>query len=286
MKKILNITFLFLLMISFKNVSALEDDAIIINNNNIEITEERFFELMDAGYTMEQIYNMDLDTDTNNEDIAVSTKYLKTVTTTRYGNTTSETVEVTEEEYLNNDGGNISFYASGTSETTYKRLTATITTSESNSNRKFYRAYMYWKTMPATRSNDIIGLGFDSTVVELNLSPNFYQLYTYGGYTYTSQSAYVTEFPNGAGAVFQLPTNSSLKTLCQEINFDVIKKNSSNTITRLETAGDYAHAIEEVNGSTANNNYNANTAGLSLYSAINSKYDSMSSATVLWTGTW
>ena len=288
MKKILTFTFLLLLTISFKNVSALEEDIIIVNNNNVSITEERFLELMDAGYTINDIYNMDLETynnaNTNNEDIAVSTKYLKTTTTTRYGNTTSETTEVTEEEFNNSDSGNISIYASGTVETTYKKLTATITQSTTNSNRMKYRAYMYWKTLPSVRSNDIISMGFDSTLVSIGTGPDFYQLYTRNGYTYTDYEAYVKTFSNGVGAVFQLPSN--ITTLCQDISFEVVKANANSTIASQAGSGDYAHAIETVSGSTANNNYMANYSGLTLYSAINSKYDAMSSAQAIYNAAW
>ena len=288
MKKILTFAFLVLLAINSKNVSALEDNIIIVNSNNVSITEERYLELMDAGYTINDIYNMDLETynnaDTNNENITSETKYYKTITTTRYGSSSSETIEVTEEEFNEGDTGNISIYASGTVETSYKKLVASVAPSTTNSNRMKYRVYMYWKTLPSVRSNDIIGMGFDSTVVERATSPSFYQLYTRNGYTYTDYEAYLKNFTNGAGAVFQLPTN--VTTISQDFYFEVLKRNSNETVTRQQTAGDYAHAIETVSGSTANNNYVANTIGLSLYSAINSKYDAMSSAQVIWTGSW
>ena len=288
MKKILTFTFLFLLTISFKNVSALEDDIIIVNNNNVSITEEKYLELMDAGYTIDDIYNMDLETynnaNTNNDTITSETKYLKTITTTRYGSTSSETVEVTEEEFNNGDSGNISICASGTVQTTYKKLTASITPSTINSNRMRYRVYMYWKTLPSVRSYDIIGMGFNSTIVRLATGPDFYQLYTRDGITYTSYQAYLKTFSNGAGAVFQLPSN--VTTISQDFYFEVLKQDSNATLTHQESAGDYAHAIETVVGSTVNNNYVAGPLGLSLYSAINSKYDAMSSATVIWDGSW
>jgi len=288
MKKILTISFLLLLTISFKNVSALEDDIIIVNKNNVSITEERYLELMDAGYTIDDIYNMDLETynnaNTNNENIASETKYFKTITTTRYGNTNTETIEVTEEEFNEGDNGNISIYASGTVETSYKKLVASITPSTTHPNRMKYRVYMYWKTLPSVRSYDIIGMGFDSMVVERATSPEFYQLYTRDGYTYTSYQAYLKDFTNGSGAVFQLPTN--VTTISQDFTFEVLKRNPNETVTRQTSAGDYAHAIETVNGSTANNNYYAGLSGLSLYSAISSKYDGMSAAQVIWDGSW
>lgn len=286
MKKILTFIFLLLLTVSFKNVSALEEKTIFVNNHGVNVTEDRFLELMDAGYTINDIHNMDLETYTNastdNEDIAIATKYYKTTTTTRYGNTTTETEEVTEQEFNDNQGGTINMRASGTVETTYKKLMSSITSNTEYSYRMNYRTYMYWKTLPSVRSYDIIGMGFDSTVVNMATYPDFYQLYTQGGSTYTSTQAYVDTFNNGVGAVFELPTN--VRTLCQDISFEVSRANG--TVTRQETSGDYAHAIQTVNGPTVRSNYSSTTLGLSLYSAINSKYDAMSEATVIWEGTW
>lgn len=286
MKKILTFTFLLLIMISSKNVSALEEKTIFVNSNGVNVTEERFLELMDAGYTIKDIHNMDLETynnaNTNNEDIAVGIKYYKTTTTTRYGSTSVENEEISEEEFNNNNGGTINMRASGTVETSYKKLMSSIVIDPSDSNYMDYRTYMYWKTLPSVRSNDIIGMGFDSRVVSRATSPDFYQLYTIGGSTYTSHVSYIRTFANGVGAVFQLPTN--IRTLCQDISFKVSRRNG--TVTHQEANGDYAHATETVNGETANNNYTTYLSGLSLGGAINSKYDAMSSATVIWTGTW
>ncbi len=290
MKKIFNIAFLILLLIGFKNVSALENDIIIVNSNNVNITEERFLELMDAGYTINDIYNMTLEeynnANTNNPDIVSTTKYLKTISTTRYGITNSETYEITQEEYEMGENENISFFASGTSETTYKRLTASINSSSNGNNYKTYRAYLYWKTMPATRSHDIMSMGFDSTIVDPTAPQDFSQLYTINGITYVSDDAYIKEFNNGLGTVFQLPTSKSVITLCQDMTFEVTKLNQSTTITSQYGAGDYAHATETVSATSANNNYMAGSGGLTLYSAITNKYDSMQSADVYWTGTW
>ena len=288
MRKILIVTFSLLILIGFKNVSALEEDIYITNSKGVGITEERFLELMDAGYTLNDIYNMNKEeidnANTDNPDIAVAVKYYKTTTTTKYGSTTHETTEVTEEEYNNSENYNNMIRASGEVNTSYKKLYASVTPSTNYAGKMTYRVYMHWKTMPKVRSNDIIGMGFDSTVVSMAYTPNFKQLYTVNGYTYTSQSAYVKTFSNGAGAVFDL--HDTATTLNQELTFEVNKRNANSTVTEQETAGDYAHAVETVSGSTANNNYVASPLGLSLYNAINSKYDDMSAANVIWTGSW
>ena len=290
MKKIFNIAFLILLIISFKNVSALESGKYIKNANNIIISEERYLELMDAGYTIDQIYNMtqnELDNaNTDNDNIAISTKYLKTVTTTRYGTTTSETTEVTEQEYLNESGGQISLYASGSVETTYKKLTAQIVPSENGGGLMRYKAYLNWKNMPSNRSYDIIGMGFESGVVEIVYAVSFRNMYTYDGTTYVNGTHSQKISSNGVGAVFAQPENT-ISTLTHELTFEVRKVNSNSTVTSLHSAGDFAHAIDDVVLSTVNANYyTTNSSGLVLYSAIYNKYDTMSEADVYWTGTW
>lgn len=289
MKRIFKFSFLLLILFSFKNVFALEDDIYITNNNGVGITEERFLELMDAGYTIDDIYNMTQteydNANTDNPDIAINTKYYKTTTMTRYGTTSTTTEEVSKNEYDNSsDNTNSNLRASGYVETSYKKLTASIIPSTEYSGKMTYKVYMHWKTMPSVRSHDIISLGFNSTMVTISVGPNFTYLYTVDGYTYTTHSCYMREFTNGAGAVFQL--HKDAKTLNQELRFDVNKKDSSKTITELITRGDYAHATETVSATTANNNYSAGMLGITLYSATTNKYDAISEAQVYWDGTW
>ena len=118
MKKILTLAF-FILLINAKNVSALDETNStgkitmgkqIVNAQNVSIPEERFLKLLDAGYTLDEINNMDLDAynnaNLNNPNIAKTTKYLKTITTTLNGVTTNETVEISEEEYKNSKPSN------------------------------------------------------------------------------------------------------------------------------------------------------------------------------------
>ena len=288
MKKFLSLTFLILILISFKNVEALEDKIVFTNNQNVVVRETRFLELLDSGYTFEDVYNMDLNTYNNASteitDGAVTTKYLKTTTTTRFGVTTSETVEVTEAEYLSSPDESYSTFASGTVESTYKKMTASITTSTNNSNYKLYKVYMYWKQMPSTRSYDIIGMGFESSLVEPVYSADFSNFYTYNGETHFDYVHTQKSSTNGKSAVFELPDND-IVTLGQELKFEVEKIYSS-AINILDCAGDYAHATSTVSESSAVANHYMGIQGLVLNSTISSKYDTMSSAEVYWTGSW
>jgi len=139
--------------------------------------------------------------------------------------------------------------------------------------------------MPSTRSYDIIGLGFESGLVELYLGAQFKNLYTYGGVTYVDETHIAKSNTNGRGALFALPTNT-ISTLCQELSFEVIKVNSNETIDELYTSGDYAHATKSVSDTTANANYSVGVLGLSLTSTISSKYDAIDSAEVYYNAAW
>ncbi len=289
MKKILKFTFLLLILISSKNAFATEENIYITNSKGVGITEERFLELMDAGYKIDDIYNMTQyeyeNANTNNPNIVISTKYYKTTTMTRYGTTSTNTEEVTRAEYDNSEkNSNNNLRASGYVETSYKKLTASINPSTTHENKMTYKVYMHWKTMPSVRSYDIISLGFLSGYVDIYTGPYFTQLYTVNGTTYTSKVCYMNEFTAGVGAVFDL--NDDAKTLNQELTFDVKKVDSNEIVTSLRTRGDYAHATENVSSTTARNNYTAGMLGLALNQNIINKYDAMSEAQVYWEGTW
>ena len=170
------------------------------------------------------------------------------------------------------------------SETNYKILTATIEPSSNNLMK--YRTYMYWKTMPSTRSYDIIGIGFEPGKVHIGYGINFTHLYTIGTTTHVTYNYNDKEHYAGASAVFQLPSQT-ISTLCEELYIEVAK-NSNGTITELETAGDYAHATKTISSTTAFNNHSMNfSGGLVLTStATSTSYDSMSAAKVYWGGSW
>lgn len=288
MKKIFTLTFLILMLVSFKNVDALEDKIVFTNSQNVVVRESRFFELLDAGYTFEDVYNMDLNTynnaNTDIDDIGVTTKYLKTTTTTRYGVTTSETVEVSKLEYLLSPEETVSTFAAGVVESTYKKMTASITTSPNNATRKLYKVYMYWKQMPSTRSYDIIGMGYEADLVQPVFSGDFANFYTYDGETHFSYTYSEKDSAAGKSAVFALPTNT-IVTLGQEFKYEV-EKTVNYTITSLDCSGDYSHATSSVSQSSAYANHYMGLHGIVLNSTISNKYDTLSSAEVFWDGTW
>ena len=157
--------------------------------------------------------------DNDFEILSENTKYFKTIT---YSNVNSllrlnalpysESFEVSKEEYeLANENSSITLADySGTTETTYKKMTTTIA---SNGNYYRYKVVLNWKNIPSTRSYDIIAIGFYSNL-RVNSSLNFKQEYCYSsGSCSSSTTNYPQTFDAGAGTTFKLPTGdlSSLK---------------------------------------------------------------------------
>ena len=225
------------------------------------------------------------------EDVS-TTKYYKTITVVNAGdnilysmvNNNSYTEEITEEEYNNYDPNSIIVplgYSDGYTETTYKKMTSSIT---KNGTKYRYKVVLDWKTMPSTRSYDIIGIGFPASV-EPGFSATFNQNYCYtNGDCYTSVAHTPYVGVNGVGASFSLPSGS-LVSLRQTLYADMIKSDSTSTIVAQYAYGDYSHATSSISSSNATR-YVVSAGGIVLESAIEGYYDEINKATATWTGTW
>ncbi len=231
-----------------------------------------------------------LDDNELEEVVAQTTKYYKTVTVLndsslmRAANQSevhSITTEISEEEYNSISPDNNISPQSVSIETTYKRLTATI--SKYNSYYYKYKGDLTWKLMPSTRSYDVIGLGYFASV-KLSGEIDFEQSYcTVNGVCDTINSGYYNyKGVNGSGVVFPLP-DMPLASLTQSIYILVEKTNSSTTVVEQELDADYAHAQKSISYSMAKDIY-IDTCG--IQPANYTYYDSMNEATVKWTGTW
>ena len=213
--------------------------------------------------------------------ISENTKYYKTVTylvNSLENNNLSITYEITEEEYNNTNVNEPK--ASSTIETTYKRMTTSIT---KNGSYYRYKNILFWKNIPSTRSYDIIGIGHFSTV-KVHGSTHFEQYYCLtSGSCYTTTTNYPQTFSVGAGTSFLLPPGS-LSTLKQTFYFDV-EKNTNLTLISQEAYGDYSHATSNV---TLNNSkkYTVNYTGISLDGSIINSYDSINKTIVELNVTW
>ena len=234
------------------------------------------------------------------EKVAQTTKYYKTVTIYNnsevirkadYGEMSSLTTEVTEEEFNSADTTpttptpRMSAEDSVMTETNYKRLTTTIYLMGSGD--YFYEANLYWKNIPKVRSYDVIGIGhFNDVVIYSTDTVGFnmdYCLSAYNCYSTSDRTDIITQY--GTAAVFKLPTQS-LVSLEQTLDF-IVTKNVSWTITEQYAAGDYAHATKTITQSNAVNAVGINALGLALNGTIeNQYYDTTPAAVAIWEGTW
>lgn len=219
------------------------------------------------------------------EKLAETVKYYKTIENINQQfsmqslNTLSETVEISKEEYdsIKSENG---INGSGSTETTYKKLTTTIS---SNGSKYRYSATLNWKTFPSTRSYDVIAIGNLSNV-KYSSNLNFSQYYcTTSGACRTLTSYYSKISSSGAGAAFKLPTGN-LSVLTQSISFDV-EKNTSASIISQSAYGDYSHATSEVTSSQAQN-YNIGTSGIVFTNGVGNYYDDIMPAIATWSGSW
>ncbi len=225
----------------------------------------------------------------NNEDIVTETKYYKTITY-NYGfsdtnsivynpleNNYSYTQEISEDEYNSviPTLDNILLRGNGYTETTYKKMTTSIS---ANGSKYKYQVVLNWKLMPATRSYDIIGIGHYQSV---KLSGNANFLLTYDNQTSSSASIYTSS--TGTTATFQLPTGS-ISSLSAKLYFNV-EKNVNATILTQKAFGDYAHATSTISLTNAKK-HTIGTNGIVHESSVSSYFDTMSTATATWSGSW
>lgn len=225
-------------------------------------------------------------------DSVVVTKYYKTTTIVDITNSTyslneinnSYSEEITKEEYDNFDLNNLIVpldYSNGYVETNYKKMTCSIV---KNGSVYRYKVVLEWKTMPSTRSYDIIGIGFPASVKpQSSLAFNQNYCYTNGScYTGVSYTPYIGV--NGVGASFALPTGA-LSSLKQTLYVDMVKSDSSSTILRQYAYGDYSHATKSISYDNSRK-YVVSSGGIVLNSSINDYYDTINTANATWSGTW
>lgn len=257
------------------NVNASE----YINYFGISMTSQQYNNLLNLGFSENEIYYMDEDTFEANKDISAElvardARYYKSIYTDLNGN--EQTVEISKEEYDNQGTLN----ARGTVSTTYKEM---VTTMSRNGDKFRYKVTVGWKQMPSVRSYDIIGIGFEDDVY---ISSSVYFNYTYcvlsGDCTTDTLYYNKKKLSTGGSAVYKFP--SSARSMTAVLYYDV-SKNTNDTITDLYMYGDYAHATESV-GSSTYTDYTINYNGIVLGGPSISSYDAMPCAVTSWGGTW
>ena len=221
--------------------------------------------------------------------VARDVKYLKTVSVLNNSEVAmmatpelaSFTTEITEEEYNAVNVDDLVAEPNSVVQTNYKRLESQIIQMYSYYR---YRVDLTWKNMPATRSADVIGIGYYASVKASN-SYIFMQNYClpsgtcYQGAGYTKVSG-----NNGIAAVFYLPTEE-IVSLSEYLYIDMDKTNSNTTIVEQVAVGDYAHATKSVSFSDAKN-FIINVGGITHDVSVRSYFDTTPEAVAGWSGEW
>ena len=158
----------FTFIVLLGNVNASE----YINYYDISMTSQQYNNLLNLGFSENEIYYMNQETFDINKDIegqlvAKNNKYYKTIYTDLAGN--SYSTEISENEYNNQS----SIDTRGTVSTEYKNMVTTITKLTSTFR---YKVTLNWRQMPSVRSYDIIGIGFGDNVY---ISSPLYFSYNY-----------------------------------------------------------------------------------------------------------
>ena len=251
-----------------------------INYYGISMTSQQYNNLSNLGFSENEIYYMDEETFNINKDseatlLATNSKYFKTIYTGLDG--AEYTTEITENEYDNQS----SIDPRGTVSTSYKEM---VTVIAQNGNYYRYKVTVNWKQLPSTRSYDIIGIGFDDPVY---ITSPVYFNYSYcvsSGDCNTSTLYYDRKkVSTGGSVVYKLPGSEAI-SLGAVLYYDVAK-NTTDTITRIEMYGDYAHATSNISG-TSYTNHNITMDGIILGTNIYSKYDAIPCAVSAWNITW
>lgn len=266
---------LLVLFVSVEQVNATKYE----NYFGVEMTNEEYNTLLNLGFSEDEIYHMDETTYLENRDldanlVSKDTKYYKTIYTDLAG--TPAAVEITEDEYNNQS----SLSARGSVTTEYKQM---VTTLSQNGSKYRYKVSLAWRSLPSTRSYDIIGVGFEDNVY-INSSVYFNFYYCNSSGTCTTDATYYDKkkTSTGGSAVYKLPT--SIVSLSATLYYDV-SKNTSSTITHLEMCGDYSHATKTISVSNISD-YNISINGVELQSGTIGYYDSIPCATSTWSGSW
>ena len=288
-----------LILISTSVVKA-SNEVYYINENNIEMTEKQYNNLLSLQFTEQDIKTMSQEEFNNNKDLEgellnEATKYIKTTTYMRNGIKQYVREEITKEEAmkekeLHSQGsfskGPSGSYYDGIAYSSVLEITSKII--GLNNTYMRYHTKTEWVTMPSDRYYDIIGIGIESSKVYIASAVIFRENWiTTSNTSGHLETCYPKSTSTGGLAIFELPT-ASLTDLNAVIYFNVSKKSGVGTITSLYAAGDYAHGIcSGVNPSTLLNSVSINyPSGLMVSSPYSSCYLGQSPAIASFVGTW
>ncbi len=282
-----------------------EGDIYYINNENLEMTEQQYNNLLNLGFTEEQIERMDYNTFVENKDINATLvseigRYVKTTTSFRNGIKRTVTQELTKKEIehdmaLNQQQKQIqttfdrtisgALY-DGLTINDYRYVSTKIAILNDNDSMRF-KTDVEWLEMPSTRSYDIVGIGIEASKIHIISIIAFredWQL-SNGSFGY-DLTCYPKIESTGGSALYGLPSGS-LEQLKSYMYITVAKNNNVPSITELVAYGDSKHALSSVNPNNVFANYTVNTgAGIDIDYPYCNSYDSILPADAHFYGLW
>lgn len=196
-----------------------------------------------------------------NPHIVTQTKYYKNVTvydTSEYQTyslnnssnlpkaISSETIEVSEEEYLSIDPKSfqsVSINAYHTIETTYLSLTTSV--GDYGDYFRYMDSFNY-KIIPTVRSYDVIAIGYNDDVKPIDDTISCAFSYGIGDKSFHHESSLIKKSSTGTSCIFNLPNEEDLMNFNVLFQFRVEKVNPNGTVPSQRVVGDYRHAKEEV----------------------------------------
>lgn len=287
-----------LILMSATVVNA-SNEVYYTNNQNIEMTEHEYNNLLGLGFTERQISNMDQNEFLANKDIegtvlSTGTKYYKYTTVMRNGIKSKIVTEVTKEEALKEQEkqshnmptrGPVGSYYDGASANYVLEIRTKII--GVNNTYMRYKVDSEWLVMPPDRQHDIIGIGIEPTKVEIASVIVFKESwYTTGNEHGYDTSCYPKTETTGGSAIMQLPSGS-MQYIDSYLYFNVRKKANVGTITELNMCGAYAHATASVDPNTIFNNYYVLlVGGIYIDYPYDLNYDEITPACASFVGTW
>jgi len=251
-------------------------------NQSIDMTESEYNNLLNLGFTEEEVYFMGEEEYLNNKDlvgevVGQTVEYYASTTNDFTGE--SSNYKVSKDEF---EAGRPLIMLRGGPyvETGYKKMTTTIT---AVGTRFMYKVTLEWKNMPAVRSIDVLGIGIHSNNVYIYSSIFFQQNFCLSSGGCSTSTAHGPKISaTGGAAYFYLPT-VSIKSLSSYLYF-YVDKNTTAKLTRIYAYGDYAHATKTV---SANNlSYSIMPSGIILASSIIGSYDTMDFALASYACNW
>ena len=275
MSKLKNYLLAVLTMSLLFTTSIKAEENIIENYFGIKMTTTEYNNLLNLGFSEEDIYLMDEDTYINNKDLighVVSTNITRYKTVNR--GLESVTYVATEEEFQSRN----EVMPLGVVENYWRSVVTKIIQVDSNYR---YMGSTVWYTMPSERNYDVIAIGITSDVVR-STYPTFTRHYCDYDDCYNSNVGAIKTADYGAGASFKIPTGT-LTVIGASLYLDVVK-DVSWTLTYQEFCGEYAHGY----GTTLaeSRNYGIATGGIAFKGTSIDKYTIMGCSYGTWTGTW